>query len=467
MLKKNTTVLSVIMAFMIAFPSVNVTAAAKKQPAPAVRSIIPSTQTTAVNSIETVKIADFGAHSITEKGYETFDSSQAINKAIKYAVANKILSVDFGSGKYYAKDISLESNITYFSTQGAELIASPDIQLWHSVLTAINKTNVTIKGLTVNGNKNVVYGNSQEGSYLISFFTCNNINVENCYLYNNWYLAISLQNNCNYATIKNNKIYDTDCGISSQHSACNNLLIDGNTIYGSPENQMSEPISIYNSNVNGLAHDITITNNIVHDKSKGSGILVMNATKVLIKGNTAYNCYHGINVGIDAFMIGDNATVSNNITITENNIYNCTFGIRGELNNSLISKNKISDLAGIGISLFTPNGKPLINNDTIIDYTITNINSLGAREPAIRLSNTSSCVIDKNNVSDTRTKILHLVAIEILGENSTSNIIQNNTNLGATTSGYQIYIENAKNTTLENNIATILNQGIDLYFTRF
>lgn len=455
MLRKNTAILSAIMACMIIFPTTHVSAATTSTKSTTVQS------TTSVVSTKTVNIKDFGAHSIDEKGYEKFDSSQAINKAIQYAAANKISTVDFGSGKYYAKDIWLESNITYFSKQGAELIAAADIKVWHSVLSATNKTNIKIEGLTVNGNKSAVFGNDQIGSFMILFSTCNNVTVQNCYLYNSWSLAILLQNNCNYVTIKNNKIYDTDCGIISAHDASNNLLIDGNTIYGSKENQMSEPISIYNNNAKGLAHDITITNNIVHDKLNASGIFVVNATKVLIKGNTAYNCYLGINIGIDTSMIGDKVTASSDITITENNIYDCTAGITGELSNSLISKNKLNDLKSTGIWLTTKNVKFPISNNKIIDNNVTNVNSLGAQEPAIRLGNTSNCIIEKNNVSDTRSKALHWFVIQVAGRNSTNNIVRNNTSLGNTSQkGYQIYVQDANNTTVQNNTATILDQGI-------
>lgn len=415
---------------------------------------------TSLTTSQAVSITAFGAHSITEKGYEHFDSSNAINKAIQYAAQNNIPNVDFGSGKYYAKNISLESNITYSSVEGAELIASSDIKLWHSVLGASNKNNITIKGLTINGNKDIVYGNSSEGSYLVFFSYCNNITVDNCYLYNNKYLAISLQNNCNYITIKHNIIYDTDCGISTQHSPCNNLLIDGNTISGSSENQTSEPISIYNNNDSGFAHDIVITNNTVHDKSNASGILVVNATNILVKGNTVYNCCNGINVGIDGYMTGSRLSIPYNITISENNVYNCEYGIRGELNNSLISKNTLTNLDHIGIGLFTQNSSSNIANNTIINNTITNINSIDQREPAIVLTNTSNCIIDKNSIFDTRAKTLNFMSIQVSGTDSDSNIIQNNTNLGPAKSGYQIYVQSSKNTTVQNNVATILDEGI-------
>jgi len=411
-----------------------------------------------VTNSSTINIKDFGAHSIDEAGYSKFDSSSAINSAINFAKKNGALSVDFGSGRYYAKDIDLFSNLTYFSTQKAELIASPDTQLWHSVLTADNQSNITIQGLTINGNKDVVLGNDQEGSELIALNTSNNINISNCYLYNNWYIAVLLQNNCNYVTVNNNKIYDTDCGIASSQGASSNLLIDGNTIYGN-KNQMSEPIAIYNTN-SKLAHDITITNNIIHDKLNASGILVMNATKVLIKGNTVYNLYQGITVGIDYSMTGSQVTVASDITITENNISKCTGGIISEVNNSTISKNVISNLKGVGIWLAKRNVQSPITNNTIVDNKITNINSVGGQEPAIRLENTSSCIVDKNIVSDTRAKILHYFIIQITGDNSSNNVIQNNTNLGAIVkNSFQIYLQSAKTTTVKNNIAKILDQG--------
>lgn len=407
-----------------------------------------------------ISIQDFGAHSIDEEGYANFDSSQAINKAIQFAKENDSTSVDFGSGRFYARDICLESDITYYSSKGAELIASADIQVWHSVLYANNKSNITIDGLTVNGNKQVVFGNVDKGSMLIEFSTSNNITINNCYLYNNWYAGIKLRNNCNYITVKNNTIFDTDCGIISEQAASNNLLIDGNTIYGSKENQNSEPISIFNTNSNGLAHDITITNNILHDKLYGFGILVVNATKVLIKGNTIYNTCAGINIGVASGMTSSNVTASSDITITENNIYNCSGGINGELNDSTISKNTIHDLKGTGIWLMTPKGKPIITNNKITNNNITNINSIGGTENAVRLDNTSSCLIEYNTVSDTRSKVLHLIVLQVAGTNSSNNTVQNNTSLGATTKyGYQIYIRDAKNTIVQNNTASILNQG--------
>lgn len=452
--------LSVLVASLLVFSTVNIYAEGFSNNSTSTVYADSVTTIPAQTNLKSVKISDFGAHSIDEAGYSNFDSSVAINKAIQAAKNSGYTGVDFGSGRYYAKGISLESNITYFSTQGAEIIAAKDIKVWASVIAANNKSNITIQGLTVNGNKQFVFGDGMSGSFMISFTTCTNVTVQNCYLYNSKYVAILMQNKCDYITIKNNKIYDTDCGVISSNQPSNNLVIDSNTIYGSKENQNSEPIAIYNSNDNGLAHDITITNNIVHDKANASGILVMNATKVLIKGNTSYNVYSGITIGLDAFMKGSKVTASNDITITNNNIYNSSIGINGELNNSLITKNSISNIKGVGIQLATPAGRTLSSNDTVINNTITNINAAGAQEAAIKLLNTSNCTIDKNIVSDTRPTVLHYFAIQVAGADSSKNIIQNNNTLGATKKGgYQIYLQNGKNTTIKNNVATILNQG--------
>ena len=191
----------------------------------------------------------------------------------------------------------------------------------------------------------------------------------------------------------------------------------------------------------------------------------MNATKVLIKKNTIYNCSDGITAGIDGSMINTKVNISSAVTITENTIYNCSDGILGEVNNSLISKNNIHDLKGVGIWLITRNSESPINNNIIINNKVTNINSIGASEPAIRLENTFNCTIDKNSVSDTRSKILHYFSIQLKGINATHNTVQNNTNLGLTVkNGYQIYIQNARNNIIRNNIATILDQGIGNIF---
>lgn len=61
-----------------------------------------------------IDIRQFGAHSITESGYSTFDSSTAINTAIQYAKNNECDAVNFGSGRFYAVNITLLSNMTYF-----------------------------------------------------------------------------------------------------------------------------------------------------------------------------------------------------------------------------------------------------------------------------------------------------------------------------------------------------------------
>ncbi len=412
------------------------------------------------STINSVNIKDFGAHSIDESGYSTFDSSTAIDSAIQAARSKGITSVDFGAGRYYAKDVSLESNMTYFSTQGAELIASPDIRVWGSVLSADNKENITLNGLTINGNKDFVAGTDMWGSYLVSFYDTDNVTVTNCYLYNSWSLAIVLENNCNYVTIKNNEIYDTDCGIISTKIASNNILIDNNIIHGN-KNQMSEPIAIYNKNVNGLAHDITITNNVVYGKSYASGILVVNATKVLIKGNTAYNLSGGITVGLDKNMLESDMTISNNITVTENTIYNCYTGIIAEASDSSIYNNNVHDITTVGIALTAVHKNTFSTNSKIYNNNITNVNSiLGEQEPAIRLENTSNCTVSSNTVSDTRTVVSHYFVIQVKGQNANNNIVENNIELGKTLkSGYSIYIQNAKNTIVRSNKGTILDQG--------
>lgn len=454
MLKKSIVKLSSFMVLITLFTSTNAIATTNIN-----NSTSPVTNN--ISYSNSINIKDFGAHSIDEAGYSKFDSSVAINKAIQAAKKKGSTSVDFGSGKYYAKTIWLESNITYFSNNGAELIASPDIKVWKSVFEAIDKTNITIKGLKIDGNWDVVPGDTNSGSMLISLTTCTNVVIENCYLSHNWYLAILLQNSCNYITIKNNTIYDTDCGVLTAQDASNNLTIDNNIIYGN-KNQNSEPIAIFNSNAKGLSHDITITNNTLHDKKHGSGILVMNAEKITIKGNTIYNTDQGICIGMSRDRIDKTKIVSKNITITENKINNCVSGgILAEISDSLISKNKISDITGSGITLTSRVSGLFSSNNTIIDNTVTNINSKPEQqEPAIRLQNSLNCIVGKNTIIDNRAIVMHYFIIQVQGSACNNNIVENNTNLGLTKkNGYQIYVQAASNTILRNNKATILDQG--------
>ena len=409
----------------------------------------------------TVYIRNFGAHSIDEAGYSKFDSTNAINSAIEYAKRNGATSIDFGKGRYYAKDICLANNITYFSNQGAELIASANIKVWHSVITAINKSNITIKGLKINGNWDVVPGDPSKGSMLIWLSNCNNVVIENCYLYHNKYAGISIQNNCNYITVKNNKIIDTDCGISTAHVASNNLTIDNNIVYGE-KIKVSEPIAIFNSNQNGLAHDIKITNNTVYGKRYATGILISNAEKVLVKGNTVYDCDQGIGVGISKDRIDPVIKVSKNITITENNIYNCIHGgITAEVADSTIYKNNVHDIIEGGITLTSIHDNTFSTNSKIFDNVITNINSkLGYYEPAIRLQKSVSCTVQNNIIQDTRSTVNTYWGIQVKGKECNNNTIINNTNTcPLVKGGRSVYIQNALDTNIINNKGTILNDG--------
>lgn len=428
-----------------------------------------STSSNTNNSIDTnssINIKDFGAHSIEETGFNDFDSSQAINSAIEYAKNNGINSVDFGRGHYYAKNIDLESNITYYSTQGAELIAAPDIKIWQSIFTATNKKNITIKGLLFNGNWDIVPGSGQSGSLLIALTTCNNVLIEKCCLFENNYAGILMQNSCNYITIKNNRIIDTDCGIASTNAASNNIVIDKNTILGD-KIKYSEPISIFNSNEKGLAHDITITNNTVLGKIYATGIFVSNAEKVIIKGNNVYNCDQGIGISISKDLIDDSIIPSKNITITNNNVFNCiSGGITAEVSYSSIFDNNIHDIIGSGITLTSIHKDTFSTYNKIYNNNITNINSkVGTNEPAIRLRKSLNCLVKNNTVNDTRIIVNTYWSIQVQGIECNNNIIQNNTDLCPTIQGGRsIYIQNARNTTISNNKGTILDQGVGTIF---
>ncbi|MDP4146499.1 MAG: right-handed parallel beta-helix repeat-containing protein [Bacillota bacterium] len=409
----------------------------------------------------TVNIKDFGAHSIDEAGYSDFDSSSAINNAIQYAKNNGYTTVDFGSGRYYADKIFVESNITYKATGGATLIAAPTSQINTGVIQASNKSNMVFDGVNIDGNMDVVPGDIQSGHALIKMITCSNLTFVNCYLHDNWYVGISLENGCDHIVARNNSIYDTDSGIISVGTPTNYVTIDSNEIWGG-KNQHSEPISIYNDGVQGLSHDITITNNSLHDKTLGLGIHLRNTSNVLVSGNTIYNTAVGIGAGTGGIdpssnhVIGQVDIMDENITISNNDINNCGIGMQLELSDSTVSNNNVSNINGTGIWLESPQGRYINQNTLVTQNTITNVNGNNNGDVPLRVQYSKNCTLDNNTTIDDRIPAKPSRNIQIIGSVCDGNIIQNNTHLGCTyNNGQDIDINAATNTTIKDNVADI------------
>lgn len=399
-----------------------------------------------------VCITDFGAHSIDEPGYEKFNSTSAINDAIRYAEVNNIPTVDFGGkpGVYYAMNVYLASGITYINTNKAELKAVGGTPIWQVVVKGRDVNNVTLDGIIIDGNMltednpDGVDGAPPAGVALIRFDRSRNITIRNCYLHDNWYGAIIISAT-EYADIINNKIENTDCGVITVHAASNYLLIEGNEIFGT-SNQSSEPISIFNDMTAGYAHDIVIRGNKCYDKTRSNGIMVTNAHDVLIEKNEVFNC----SAGVSLIERKDDKFLPYNIVVRENNLHNNIHqGMLIAAKDSKIIDNKVYDDCRYGIYVSERNGLPS-ENLYIANNTITNFNSLRTEEnqhqaAGILIKSSNNCIIENNTFSDTRNPGKTCWIIQITG-NSSYNIVEANNKVSeCPVIKYEVYIQNGTN----------------------
>lgn len=369
----------------------------------------------------TVRIQDFGAISIDDEGYSAFDSSTAIQNAINYAANNAINSVDFGSsGRYMCKDIKLVGNMTY-KANGAVLVCSPSIIEWQAILIADKKSNIVIDGLNIYGNQENVPGTIYNYSPMVQFISCSNVIIKNCYAHDSWGGAFVFSKDSINIDILHNKIQNVDVGCLFIGGVCSYVTFAHNEVLGG-KNQYSEPIAIYGTNDHGLSHDIIITDNLLYNKAYSNGIEVLNAYKVLISRNICYGMSSGIDIGIDPEHNGD-INISYDITIKDNIIYNCLFGIYGELKDSIISNNTIYSTRAEGIFIKGQNGHKSKNvkiiNNKIINSDIKNNN------PIIQLSNSDNCFLYGNTLTDIRVPMLSESGI-LITSNSDGNVIEEN-----------------------------------------
>lgn len=386
--------------------------------------------------MDIINIKDFGAHSIDESGYENFDSSTAINNAIQYAKNNGYSALNFGSGRFYANGISLESDMCYYSTGYCELITEPNAQINDHLINISGKQHIALSNIRLNGNKDVVAGSDQAGVVLISVFDSSDIIISKNVLHDNKYLAILLVNS-KHVTVDGNTIYETDCGIATMGAASNFLNITNNEIYGGV-NQQSEPISIYSDDTI-QAHDILIKDNILHDKNQANGILVGAWSRAIsIIGNIIFNC--AIGVGFDSGQgSGKVGKPIENIHVSDNLIYGCHQGIGGNTTKTAILNNTIYDISGSGIWF----GYHYFDNEylSIKGNNIRDVNSDNNGDDCIRLGGTMNSTISQNDCRDTRTTPLNHQCIAMI-QNSANNYIINNGKAEAAGS-FTIYLDSS------------------------
>ncbi|MDQ0974627.1 parallel beta-helix repeat protein [Neobacillus niacini] len=390
-----------------------------------------------------IKISDYGAHSIDEVGYSTFDSTAAINAAIQAAVNSKTQkAVDFGNGRYYALNINLASGITYFSTSGAEIITKPDTTYGVGTLVNVRSvSNIKIFGLTFNGNKGVVPGDPNDGTKLIGLDAATNVYIQNCYLYNNGYNAISIANGCNNIHVLDNEINNVDCGVILQGTRSNHIEIANNVIHDGT----SDCIVAYSTNP---STNIVIDGNICYNKTGGNGIIIRAIKQATITNNVINNCSTGIS-GRSPDSTQANGVIAT--IIANNTITNTNSGSGVTINymtNSMIEGNLISDIYQYGMGL------TFSDNNTIQNNTIVNCNLQKQTHYPMYLTSCNNNIVKQNVIRDNKNPINHTQTIVI---NGSSVAVSNNNfligNIGYNTSLSLFLIQaNSTNTICVDNI---------------
>lgn len=323
------------------------------------------------------------------KGDGKNNDTKAVQSAIDFASkSDKYRTVFIPEGIYSVKDLRLKKNVNLLGTgEKSVLLADPSSKTWSGILHCINLDSFTIEGITFDGNKPIVPGSGKEGTVNIWIDTCKNVNISNCIFQNNWYLGICIKNS-NTITVEKNKFLNLDCGILTAREPSSNLIINENLFDGA---EYSEPISIYGM-AKGYHENITITNNVIKNHTKGSGILLRAARYVTIKNNNIENCCTGIYLSSITYNNEEYGVYDT--TIEDNIIKNtvCEGILIKNVNNSKILNNTIINAGTFSFySQFI--NETEINSNNIIYSSVSN---LSPDMPYIGFSMTLNGIVNSN-----------------------------------------------------------------------
>lgn len=138
--------------------------------------------------------------------------------------------------------------------------------------------------------------NGHDGIHICDIWSSSNVNIYRMKICDNAYAGIRIlrdgpDNNTIYNyKITNNTIVNVDCGIITLGDMdVDNFIIHGNLIKG---HNISEPISFYHT---GTVKNVTISNNIIRDKSHATGIVLHPvSSNITIHNNLFDNLSQGI-----------------------------------------------------------------------------------------------------------------------------------------------------------------------------
>jgi len=271
-----------------------------------------------VSNVEGLSILDFGAHSIDEAGYESFDSTSAIQTAL-----NEGGLIDFGSGVYNVSRQLLISNDTIITSEGATINKMFNVAGGTSLFSgmASKPKNITVQNITLNlkGSSSV----NDENTSGFSFKSATtNLTIQNVIFLNagagavvvsqEYYTGIDTSKNINFL---NNQVYTNE---NPQGPIFMLMSVDGFRVSGNYVTRGKGQVWL-SFTVNG-----SITNNTLEK----------------IDNYWSYEAHLG---GIELYNGCDNVLVDSNI-LSSNGVINEPFivGIRSKNNSNItISNNQI------------------------------------------------------------------------------------------------------------------------------
>jgi hypothetical protein len=324
---------------------------------------------------DVVNVKDFGAHSITELGYETFDSTEAIQAATNAAAING-KDVFFSGGIYrLLSSISLPSNTSWRGEIGSKIYLDPTMSLGVSIggvpraIYTQNTQNISFDNLEFYSLKT---GLTKVIS--ICFENPSNVKINNCVFRdfgNSTYYAQGLLIfDCDDLKITNSKFNNCSGDGVALSNNCTNFFIENNQFNLNQDWGLAITIGCNKGIVNGNL----FLNNI--STATGSD----RCTNIVFSNNVMLNNEHGVRV----CEFADTVEINQTISITGNTIYN-------------------SNIAGISIEKAQPLGLVTICSNVIV----------GSSNQGIR-------VVDAANLSLTGNTIYSCVAAAILFESITA-----------------------------------------------
>ena len=260
----------------------------------------------------TVDIRSFGA-----KGDGVTDDTEAVKAALR-ATAPQGTLVCPGSTVYIITAVTLPSHITI---SGTCTIKQKDQTADRAILNIPNGTaDITIEGITIDGNRLNVSGNNAHGIFVFNAF---NITIKNVRFNNVRRNAVLIVGGKGF-TLAN--LSGTNLGVAADH-AIGSLV---QAWHGASDLNMS---NLHMENFYGIGlnitevHNITLRDSNLSGSTMSSGMTIEDPTGVVLQNVTASNNFaHGFE------LTGDDGLRADTLVAEKNGTYNYLIGV------SLLSK---------------------------------------------------------------------------------------------------------------------------------